>query len=173
MPILPTTLLKIALMGHPILSMRAEEIEASNRLEAHDLAQAMIATMEDAQGLGLSAPQVHVPWRLIVLAADQERPVSVLCNPVLEPLDADITEAWEGCLSIPGLRGVVPRYHRMRLKAQNLNGEPVESEVEGFHARVLQHEVDHLDGILYPQRMRNLDLLIYEDMLKYHRLASA
>ena len=161
-------ILKIARMGHPVLLAGAEPVADPTAAEIRSLAADMIATMRDADGIGLAAPQVHVSKRLIVFldaaardeAAAQE-PV-VLVNPEFEPLDDDMALGLEGCLSIPGLKGLVPRYERIRYRGLGLDGGRIEREAEGLHARVVQHEVDHLDGVLYPTRMTDLRLLTFE-----------
>jgi peptide deformylase len=180
-------ILKIARMGHPVLLARASEIDDPTAPEVRRLAEDMVVTMRDAEGIGLAAPQVHVSRRLIVFldAATREeaaaatpaaarRPL-VLINPEIEPLDpAGEDEAaaldWEGCLSIPGLRGIVPRHARIRYRGLGLDGRPIEREAEGLHARVVQHEVDHLDGVLYPMRMSDLRLLTFDTEMR--RLAA-
>lgn len=155
--------LKIVRMGHPVLLARAEPVAAPVDAEIRRLARDMIETMEDASGAGLAAPQVAVPLRLIVFKVAPERAsgtpgdepfaTRVLLNPAITPLDDAVELAWEGCLSIPGMRGAVPRHARIRYTGVDLDGAPVDIEATGFHARVVQHEVDHLDGILYPMRM--------------------
>ncbi len=165
-------ILKIARMGHPILRRRAEEISDPTAPEIRKLAQDMIETMIDAPGVGLAAPQVHIPLRLVifrppVLEEDEEPGLTILANPVLEPLGDEITEDWEGCLSVPGLRGKVPRYNHLRYHGTDISGEAIDRTVEGFHARVVQHECDHLDGILYPQRMTDMTKLIFETEMRH------
>ncbi len=167
-------ILKIARMGHPVLRQAAEPIAEPTAPEVAVLVRHMIDTLADADGVGLAAPQVHVPVRLVVYrippAPDAperyraaglgedclEVPLSVLINPQIEPLSDDIEEAFEGCLSVPGMTGMVPRPTRIRYRALTLDGGEVEQTAEGFQARVIQHECDHLDGILFPQRMSNL-----------------
>ncbi len=169
-------ILKIARLGHPVLLARAREIDDPTSAEIRALAADMVATMRDADGIGLAAPQVHVPRRLIVFldaalreettARDGREPV-VLVNPEFEPLGDDEALGWEGCLSIPGLKGLVPRYERIRYRGLGLDGRRIEREAEGLHARVVQHEIDHLDGVLYPMRMPDLRLLTFESELKH------
>ena len=173
-------ILKIARMGHPVLVARARAIEDPTAAEVRSLAADMIATMRDADGIGLAAPQVHVSKRLIVFldastreetAAAAAREPVVLVNPEIEPLDdgdgGAMALGWEGCLSIPGLKGLVPRHARVRYRGLGLDGRPIEREAEGLHARVVQHEVDHLDGVLYPMRMPDLRLLTFESEMKH------
>src|ERR1051326_4298927 len=170
-------ILKIARMGHPVLAHKAEAVADPGSPELRRLVRDMIETMVDANGAGLAAPQVHVPLRLAVFQAPEERsdgglaeaerfehtaPLTVLINPELEVLGEELEGGWEGCLSIPGMRGYVERPSHIRYRGTNLNGETIERTARGFHARVVQHELDHLDGILYPQRMRDLTKLIFE-----------
>ena len=169
-------ILKIAKMGHPILRRSAEEVLDPTADEIRRLVQDMVDTMEDADGAGLAAPQVHVPLRVVVFHVPAKRdeenpepvPLSVLVNPVVEPLTEENEVDWEGCLSVPGMMGAVPRFTKVRYRALTLDGEPINRVAEGFHARVVQHECDHLDGVLYPQRMNDLSLLMFSDQLRYH-----
>ena len=169
-------ILKIARMGHPILCRRAEDVADPAAPEIRTLADDMLQTMLDAPGTGLAAPQVHVPLRMVIfrvpLTAEEdiagaEAPLTVLINPILEPLGDETVAAWEGCLSLPGLRGLVPRYTHLRYRGVDLAGAPIDRTVDGFHARVVQHECDHLDGILYPQRMADLTGLIFESEMRH------
>ena len=169
-------ILKIAKMGHPVLRQPAEEVVDPTAPEIQRLVQDMLETMEDADGAGLAAPQVHVPLRVVIFhvpaGRDEENPqpvpLSVLINPVVEPLTDEVGTDWEGCLSVPGMMGAVPRFTKVRYRAVSLEGEPIDRVAEGFHARVAQHECDHLDGILYPQQMDDLSLLMFSDQLRYH-----
>jgi peptide deformylase len=171
-------LLEIARMGHPILRGIAQAVDDPTAPWVRRLADDMIETMEAAGGTGLAAPQVAEPWRIVVFRVDAERlsempgdlaaDLTVLVNPVVEPLGRERAFGWEGCLSVPGLRGVVPRHLCVRYCATGLDGERIERSVEGFHARVVQHECDHLDGILYPQRMTDLRLLVFLEELQRH-----
>jgi peptide deformylase len=170
------TLLKIARMGHPVLRARAAEVEDPTEPRVRCLVEDMIETMEDAGGTGIAAPQVHMPHRIVVfrvdaerltdLPGDSEQDLTVLINPVIEPVGSERAFGWEGCLSVPGMRGVVPRHLRIRYRGLDLDGRPIEREAAGFHARVVQHECDHLDGILYPQRMTDLRLLFFVEELQ-------
>lgn len=169
-------ILKIARMGHPILRRPADAIADPTAPEIRALAGDMLETMIDAPGIGLAAPQVHVPLRMVIFrvpltevesVAGGEAPLTVLINPVLEPQGEEIEENWEGCLSLPGLRGLVPRYNHLRYHGVGLDGEVIDRTVDGFHARVVQHECDHLDGILYPQRMDDLTGLIFESEMRH------
>jgi peptide deformylase len=171
-------LLKIARMGNPVLRARAAEVEDPTAAWVRRLVDDMVETMEDAAGTGLAAPQIHMPHRIVVfqvhserlsgLPGDVEQDLTVLINPVIEPLGDERAYGWEGCLSVPGLRGVVPRHLRIRYRGLGLGGVTIAREVEGFHARVVQHECDHLDGILYPQRMTDHRLLVFVEEFQRH-----
>jgi peptide deformylase len=173
-------LLKIARMGNPVLRARASEVADPSAPWVRALVEDMLETMEDAGGTGIAAPQVHAPHRIVVfrvagervseLPGDGAQALTVLINPVIEPIGDEVALGWEGCLSVPGLRGVVPRHLRVRYRGLGLNGKPIEREAAGFHARVVQHECDHLDGILYPQRMTDHRLLVYTEELQRHPL---
>lgn len=166
------TLLKIALMGHPVLRRRADPVADPTAPEIARLAEDMVETMIDAQGVGLAAPQIYRSQRIIVFRVPQERVaegepqpppgIVTLANPEIEPLDDRLDYGVEGCLSIPGIRGIVPRFHRIRYRGLALDGSTLVAEAAGFHARVVQHEVDHLDGIVYLQRMDDLTRLAFE-----------
>ncbi len=156
-------LLKIARMGHPVLLRVADPVPDPTAPEIRRLVADMAETMADANGIGLAAPQVHVPLRLFVHRTPAG--VAALVNPVLEPLGEEVESAWEGCLSIPGLRGCVARPKRIRWRGQDLEGRAVEGEAEGMAARVMMHETDHLDGILYLMRMEDLSLLGFTEEL--------
>lgn len=174
-------ILKIARMGHPVLVRRCDPVPDPGAPEIRRLVADMMETMEDAPGVGLAAPQVHVPLRLFVFRVPAERsgadaddrPVanSVVINPELELLSEERVLCWEGCLSIPGLRAAVPRAPRIRYRGVDCDGNPVGGEVSGFHAGVVQHEYDHLDGILYPMRMTDFRLFGFNEELS--RLAAA
>lgn len=168
-------ILKIARMGHPILLQRADRVADPSAPEIRRLAADMIETMDDAQGVGLAAPQVHIPLRLFVFrvpaervtgeAADQPISTTVVINPVVTLLTDERVLMWEGCLSIPGLRAAVPRAPRICYSGVDCDGRPVGGEVSGFHADVVQHEYDHLDGILYPMRMTDFSLFGFTEEL--------
>ena len=165
--------LKIARMGHPVLLERCQPVPDPGALEIRRLVRDMFDTMEDAPGAGLAAPQVHVPLRLFVFRVQPNRTTgapgdtvvgnTVLINPVVEPLGEETRLRWEGCLSIPGLRAAVPRFTRVRYAGVDCDGHRVTAEVGGFHAGVVQHENDHLDGILYPMRMTDFRLMGFND----------
>jgi len=154
-------------MGHPVLRQRAKPVEAFGTPELRELVADMTETMKAKNGAGLAAPQVGVSQRVVIFGVaanprypDAEAvPFTVLVNPKLVMLTREVEEDWEGCLSVPGLRGVVPRYTKLRYAGFDAEGNPIERVAEGFHARVVQHECDHLDGILYPQRMTDLGKL--------------
>ncbi len=167
---------RILRMGHPMVARRAAPVPeaelGSERLQA--LVQDLWDTMRAHDGAGLAAPQIGVGLRVVVFAVEanprypeaEPVPATVLVNPGWEPLDNELEEGWEGCLSLPGLRGLVPRHRRIRYWGLDPEGRPLEREVAGFHARVVQHELDHLDGILYPQRMRDLSAFGFEEELE-------
>jgi peptide deformylase len=172
-------ILKIARMGHPVLDRRAEPVADPSAPEIRRLVADMIETMIDTPGQGLAAPQVHVPLRIVVFlkphddpATGTPRELQVLINPVIDALDGAAASAWEGCLSVPGLRGLVPRPDRVRYRGVDLDGREIDRSVAGWHARVVQHECDHLDGMLYPRRMTDLKDLIFDSEWR-HRVPSA
>jgi peptide deformylase len=175
-------ILKIAKMGHPVLGQKATDVADPTASEIRQLVADMVETMMDANGAGLAAPQVHVPLRVVVFQAPGERadpglseeeaydhtaPLTVLINPEIEILNADRDGGWEGCLSVPGLRGYVERSAHIRYRGLDQHGNKIERTARGFHARVVQHEVDHLDGILYPSRMRDMSKLIFESEARH------
>jgi len=172
-------ILKIARMGHPVLRRTADPVSDPTSQEIKNLVNDIIETMADAQGAGLAAPQVHVPLRLVIFhvpgaramaedgAAGTSVPLTVLINPIIEPLTDEKRLGWEGCLSVPGLRGAVPLHTAIRYTGLDAKGDPVDMEAQGFHARVVQHECDHLDGILYPQRMTDLSLLMFNEEMRH------
>ncbi len=168
-------ILKIARMGHPVLLQRAEPVPDPTAPEIRRLVADMIETMHDASGAGLAAPQVHVPLRLFVFRVppgrttpaegDGEMGNTVVINPELQFLDDAVVLRWEGCLSIPGMRAAVPRHTRLRYSGVDTQGDPVAALATGFHAGVVQHEYDHLDGILYPMRMKDFSLFGFTEEL--------
>ena len=175
-------ILKIARMGHPVLAQVARPVPDPTAPEIRHLVNDMVETMIDANGAGLAAPQVHVPLRLVIFQAPPERsepdlgeaekfdhtaPLTCLINPEITVLDLAPEGGWEGCLSVPGLRGYVERPAHIRYKGFGLDGKAIDRTARGFHARVVQHEVDHLDGRLYPSRMRDLSKLIFESELRH------
>ena len=160
-------------MGDPRLLEKSQPVEAFDTEELHALIVDMRDTMAHLDGAGLAAPQIGVPLRVVIFGVRlnprypeaEEVPHTVLINPVITPVGDEMEEAWEGCLSVPGLRGVVPRYKRLRYAGFDESGSPIDRSVEGFHARVVQHECDHLDGILYPMRVRDMSLFGFVDVL--------
>jgi peptide deformylase len=151
-------------MGDPRLLGRARAVERFGTPELHALISDMRDTMAHLDGAGLAAPQIGVPLRVVIFGVSANPrypdaevvPDTVLINPVIEPLDDSMDEAWEGCLSVPGMRGLVPRYRRIRYRGMDEHGVAIDRTVQDFHARVVQHECDHLDGVLYPMRIVNL-----------------
>ncbi len=179
-------ILKIARMGHPILATPAKAVSDPKNPEIHRLVNDMVETMMDANGAGLAAPQVHVPLRVVVFQAPGERsgpeldeaerfdhtaPLTVLINPEIAVMDATPEGGWEGCLSVPGLRGWVERPAHIRYRGFGLDGQMIERVARGFHARVVQHECDHLDGRLYTSRMGDLSRLIFESEIRHFQSA--
>ncbi len=160
-------------MGDPRLLEKARPVEAFGTPELRGLVDDMRETMRAANGAGLAAPQIGVGLRVVIFGFEanprypqaEAVPFTILLNPVLRPLSDEIEEDWEGCLSVPGLRGVVPRWTRMAYRGFDPEGAPIEREASGFHARVVQHECDHLDGILYPMRIRDFTKFGYTDVL--------
>jgi len=159
-------------MGEPLLHCVAAPVMRFDA-ELQQLIADMDDTMRALDGAGLAAPQIGVSARVVIFElADNPRyphitpvPYTVLVNPLLTPIGAEQDEGWEGCLSVPGMRGLVPRYRRLRYQGFDPYGTPIDRSVEGFHARVVQHEVNHLDGILFPQRVRDLRDFGFEDAL--------
>ena len=148
-------------MGHPVLRERAKPVENVGTPEFRALIADMKETMAAKNGAGLAAPQIGVGSRVVIFGVEknprypdaEEVPFTVLVNPKITLLTKDVESDWEGCLSVPGMRGMVPRYTKLRYTGTDEEGNPIDRVAEGFHARVVQHECDHLDGILYPQRM--------------------
>jgi peptide deformylase len=161
-------------MGHPLLRRVALPVEHFDTPELHRLVDDMIETMRACDGAGLAANQIGVLQRVVVFGVEHNPrypdaepvPFTVLVNPQITPLTAEREAGWEGCLSVPGMRGLVPRYSRIRYRGLDPSGEPVEREVAGFHARVVQHECDHLDGILYPERIEDLRMFGFIEELQ-------
>jgi len=151
-------------MGDPRLLKVCEPVRAFDTPELRSLLEDMQDTMRSLDGAGLAAPQIGVGLRVVIFGVErnarypdaEEVPYTVLINPELSALSEEIEEGWEGCLSVPGMRGLVPRYKHVRYTGFDERGEPIDRSVADFHARVVQHEVDHLDGVLYPRRIRDL-----------------
>ena len=160
-------------MGDPVLHQVAAPVQNFGSPELRALLADMDDTVQALNGAGLAAPQIGVSLRVVIFEvknnprypAVEPVPYTVLINPVLEPLDETVESGWEGCLSVPGLRGLVPRYSRLRYRGFDADGRAIDRSVTGFHARVVQHEVDHLDGILYPMRMPDMRYFGFEDAL--------
>ncbi len=164
---------EILKMGDPRLLRVAPPVQAFDTPELHALVADMFDTMAAANGAGLAAPQIGVDLQLVIFGFERNErypeappvPMTVLLNPTITPLSDEREEGWEGCLSVPGLRGVVPRWRRIRYTGFDASGKPIEREAEGFHARVVQHECDHLIGRLYPTRMTDLTRLGFTSVL--------
>lgn len=173
-------ILKIARMGHPVLRVPADPVADPGASEIKRLIADMIDTMHDAQGVGLAAPQVYVAKRVVIFRVPSDRvedeaddepssgpqPLTVLINPEIEPLSEELTVDWEACLSVPGMMGMVSRFAHIRYRGIAADGTLVERIAEDFHARVVQHECDHLDGLLYPLRMTDFSQFGFVDELK-------
>ena len=160
-------------MGDPRLWQKSLPVAQFESPELNELLQDMRDTMAHLNGAGLAAPQIGVDLQLVIFGFGRNDrypdappvPETVLLNPVIEPIGDEVEEGWEGCLSVPGLRGVVPRFASIRYRGVDLEGRPLEREAEGFHARVVQHECDHLDGVLYPMRIRDFTKFGFNDAL--------
>ena len=167
------TVHEILKMGDPRLLRVAQPVQRFDTAELHTLIADMFETMAAAQGAGLAAPQIGVDLQLVIFGQTRNPrypdapavPPTVLINPVITALDDAMVDGWEGCLSVPGLRGLVPRLARIRYNGFDAHGNPIEREAEGFHARVVQHECDHLIGRLYPTRMGDLTQFGYTSVL--------
>ena len=165
---------EILKMGDPRLLRLAQPVQAFDTPALHGLIGDLLDTMRAANGAGLAAPQIGVDLQVVIFGSDQSNvrypdaplvPRTVLINPLITPLGDEEEEGWEGCLSVPGLRGRVPRWQRIRYQGLDAQGRPIDRSVEGFHARVVQHECDHLIGRLYPTRMRDLRAFGYTEVL--------
>jgi len=167
------TVREILKMGDPRLLRIAPPVVRFATAELRELVADMFETMRSVNGAGLAAPQVGVDLQLVIFGFSRNErypdappvPETVLLNPVIEPIGDAIEEGWEGCLSVPGLRGVVPRFARIRYRGVDVEGRPIEREAEGFHARVVQHECDHLVGTLYPMRIRDFSRFGFTSVL--------
>jgi peptide deformylase len=193
-------ILKIARMGHPVLGAPAIDVHDPTSDNVKSLVEDMIETMADAGGIGLAAPQVHVPVRLVIFGVPADRlaaevtaeataetqheginaadgedeanivtgpiPLTVMINPLITPMSEDRDTGWESCLSVPGLAGLVPRFTHISVAYSDMGGDRQTIEAKGFHARVIQHECDHLDGVLYPQRMDDLSLFGFSEEIQ-------
>lgn len=160
-------------MGEPLLLQQAARVDAFDTPELHALIADMHDTMAAMDGAGIAAPQIGVSLQVVIFGVGrnprypdaEEVPYTVLINPTLTPLDDDLEEGWEGCLSVPGFRGLVPRHTYLRYQGYDPQGNTIDRTVSGFHARVVQHECDHLQGILYPMRIRDLRNFGFSDVL--------
>ena len=167
------TVREILKMGDPRLLRIAPPVVRFATAELRELVADMFETMQAASGAGLAAPQIGVDLQLVIFGFSRNDrypdappvPETVLLNPVIEPIGEEVEEGWEGCLSVPGLRGVVPRFARIRYRGVDVLGRPLEREAEGFHARVVQHECDHLVGTLYPMRIRDFSRFGFTSVL--------
>jgi peptide deformylase len=160
-------------MGDPRLLRQSRPLTEFATPELEELIADMFETMAAADGAGLAAPQIGVPLQVVIFGFEDNArypeaasvPKTILINPVIRPVGDEIDEAWEGCLSVPGMRGIVPRWAKIHYEGFDLNGEKISREATGFHARVVQHECDHLKGILYPMRMNDLSLFGFVDAM--------
>jgi len=160
-------------MGDERLLQPSADLSRFDTPELHDLIRDLRDTMQHADGVGLAAPQIGVNSRVVIFGFQENPrypdadpvPEMILINPVITPLSEEMSEGWEGCLSLPGLRGLVPRYEHIRYRGFDELGNAIDREVSGFHARVVQHECDHLDGILYPMRMTDMSQFGFTDIL--------
>jgi peptide deformylase len=167
------TVRDILKMGDPRLLRVARHVDHFDSPELHALVADLFETMEAVQGAGLAAPQIGVDLAVVIFGFGQNQrypdappvPRTVLINPTVTPLSREEEEGWEGCLSVPGLRGVVPRWSRIRYTGWDAAGHPIDREVSGFHARVVQHECDHLIGTLYPMRIRDFSRFGFTEVL--------
>lgn len=167
------TVRNVLKMGDPRLLRKSEAVEEIPDPELNELVRDMFDTMEALNGAGLAAPQIGVLKRVVIFGVDSNPrypdvepvPTTILINPRIEPVDDDAEYGWEGCLSVPGMRGLVPRAARIRYSGVDPEGVPIEREASGFHARVVQHEVDHINGILYPMRIEDLRHFGFESEL--------
>jgi peptide deformylase len=167
------TIRRVLKMGDPLLYRRADPVSAFDTEDLHALVSDMLDTMAALNGAGLAAPQIGVSQRVVIFGIEanpryphaEPVPLTVLVNPTLHVIGDDTEEGWEGCLSVPGLRGLVARHRHLRYTGYDARGNPIDRTVSGFHARVVQHECDHLDGILYPMRLNDIRLMGFEDAL--------
>jgi peptide deformylase len=164
---------EILKMGDPRLLRQAQPVTEFDTPEMRCLIEDMFDTMRAVNGAGLAAPQIGVDLQLVIFGFSKQAregdapdvPETVLINPVLTPLSEEIEDGWEGCLSVPGMRGVVPRWHSLRYTGFDEQGNVIDRTVDGFHARVVQHECDHLEGVLYPMRIRDFSQFGFTEVL--------
>ena len=164
-------ILKIAKLGHPVLIKKTNEINELNKADLKQIVFDMSQTMLDANGIGLAAPQVHLSHRIFIyrnpdIEEEDKINISVFINPSVEKVSDETEDDWEGCLSIPGMSGLVRRYKRIKYSAIDLNGKNISGEAEGLHARVIQHEFDHLNGILYTSRLTHKNAFGYAEEIE-------
>lgn len=166
---------KVLRMGHSLLQERSSDITEFNTTGLDNLIRDLFDTMQAEDGAGIAAPQIGVLKRVVIFGVDDDNPrypgrgavpTTILINPVITPVGDDMEDGWEGCLSVPGMRGLVPRYRRIKYHGYDEKGRVIEREADGFHARVVQHECDHLDGILYPQRIKDITQFGFKEELK-------
>lgn len=165
---------EILRMGHPFLREVARPVTIFDSDELDQLITDMFDTMASAGGVGLAAPQIGVGLRVVIFGLDRSVrypdaeavPETILVNPIIEPQSRQMLEGWEGCLSVPGMRGLVPRFETIRYRGFDEQGRPIERDASGFHAVVVQHECDHLDGVLYPQRIKDMRQFGFEEELE-------
>ena len=167
------SILKIAKLGHPILLKKTKEINDLTNDDIKKVVFDMSETLIDANGIGLAAPQVHLSYRMFIfrnpdLEEEERINISILINPKLEKLTDETEDSWEGCLSIPGMTGLVTRFKKIRYSGFDLNGKNISREVEGLHARVIQHEFDHLNGILYTSRLAHKNAFGYSEEIEQY-----
>jgi peptide deformylase len=164
---------RVLRIGHPLLLEKSHTISEFNTPELDNLVRDLRETMHAKDGAGIAAPQIGVLKRVVIFGIEdnprypdaESVPETVLINPLITPLDDEMEEGWEGCLSVPGMRGLVSRYRRIHYEGHDARGKIISRRVEGFHARVVQHECDHLDGILYPQRIKDMRQFGFTDEL--------
>jgi peptide deformylase len=164
---------RVLKMGDPLLYQRSAPVERFNTPELGQLIADMFDTMRELSGAGLAAPQIGISQRVVIFGVEanprypeaESVPTTVLINPELFPIGNETEDGWEGCLSVPGLRGLVTRHKKLRYTGFDQRGNPIDLTVSDFHARVVQHEVDHLDGILYPMRLKDIRLLGFDEAL--------
>jgi len=166
---------KVLRMGHPILQEPCADVTQFNTSELDNLIQDLFDTMHAEDGAGIAAPQIGILKRVVIFSVEIDHPrypgrgqvpTTVLVNPQITPLDKDMEDGWEGCLSVPGMRGLVPRYRAIRYQGYDAKGNVIDRQADGFHARVVQHECDHLDGILYPYRIKDMTQFGFKEELQ-------
>jgi peptide deformylase len=165
------SILKIAKLGHPVLVKKTKEINDLSTIELKKIVFDMSETMLDANGIGLAAPQIHLSHRIFIyrnpeLEEGEKINISALVNPKIEKINDETEDDWEGCLSIPGMLGLVRRYKQIKFSALDLHGKNINGKVKGLHARVIQHEFDHLNGILYTSRLAHKSAFGYSEEIE-------